>query len=215
MKEQLKDFILKTPQQLFKDGLTEVFLGGLMVLGGIALLLSSAFPPGFFKVTLPMLLSIGTTALLARWLEITELRLTTILPEKDTSSQHHGKRTRVAQATAIVILSGLALVVILMVNKLPQNMLVWIPSLLGLVLAVVWGFFGIRLKIRRFLALAGISVLIGITLSVLVLARIWSEAGTGLFLLLIYLVLEGVSILVSGRLSLRHQLRPDTIHRGN
>lgn len=208
MKEQLKDFILNTPQQLFKDGLTEVFLGGLMVFGGLALLLSSAFPSGFFKFTLPMLLCVGFTALLARWLEITEVRLTSTLLIDGDLNRHPGKRTRIAQATTIVILSGLALVVILMVNKLPQNMLVWIPSLLGLLLAAVWGFFGVRLKIRRFLILAGISVLIGISLSIFVLARIWSAASTGLYLLFIYLIMEGIMILVSGRLSLRQQLNP-------
>jgi hypothetical protein len=206
-RDSLQQLLLKTQRLQFEDGLTELLLGGFMLLGGFVLLVDTFIPIGGLKIALPALLFISGVLPLGSLHD----RVKTNLPSRRIRTASGlppaSPSFWAALGLAIAVLALLALAVIQLIIRIPAYGLAFTPLLMGLFLGIVWWILGIRLKIFRLVIVGALSLFLGGILSPIVLGVESIQGYMGFVLLAVYLALAGLVLLVSGGITLRSYLR--------
>jgi len=206
-KDSLQQLLLKSQRLQFEDGLIELLLGCFMLLAGLVLLVDAYIPSGGFKIVLPALLFIGGVLALAGLHD----KIKTLLSLKriggNSDLQPTGRGLWTALGIAITVFALMALAVIQLVIRIPDSALAFTPILMGLFLGIMWWILGIRLKIFRLVIVGALSVVLGGILSPIVLGVEFTQGYMGFILLAVFLALDGLVLLASGGITLRHYLQ--------
>jgi len=198
MKDNINYHVQRTRQYWHVDGLAELVAGGIFLFLGAYFFALSALPPNSLLNTL---LQAGFALIFIGSLLLGK-RLVTALKARLTFPRTGFVAYRSPTGQSRWISAGLALLMAALVVRLMATApasLAWMPAITGLVVAGGWLIFASRLGLPRFFLLAIASLALGIGLS---------PAGLGDLLgLAIYYALMGLTLLLSGGLTLRRYLK--------
>ena len=198
MSNNLDQTIQRTRQYWYVDGLAEIAFGGLCLFLGLYFFakatLSSGSPIGFFLDIGFVLLVVGYGVLAGRILKALKMRLTYPRTGYVSYPRSKGKRRRTTFIIGIII--GALLGLTFVTAPASSN---WIPAINGLIVGGAWLFVANKIGLPRFYAMALLSALLGIGISI---------AGLGDMLgLAVYYLATSLIILLCGGFALYIYLR--------
>ena len=195
MKDDLDRSTKRRRRYYINDGITELTLGGFMLPGGLSLI----FIPNPFLVGLVFIICMLTVT---RFTGMLRNRLVSTRKDHETYQEHSGwgMWTTLGKVFAILI-AALGFFIIAFLFQ-PSNWLAWLPTIVGVFLAVILLFQGFNLGIIRLVVLGILSLLLGIALSPIILGIEPSIGYYGLYSLATYMVMMGIAFLITGGLAL-------------
>ena len=198
MNNNLNQTIKRTRQYWYVDGLAEIAFGFLCLLLGLYFFAKVTVPPqstiGFLLDISFVLLVVGYAFLASRVVRAVKMRLT--YPRTGYVSYPRSSTKRRRTTFMIGAIIGTLLGVTFATAPASSN---WIPAINGLLISGAWLFIANRIGLYRFYAMALISSLLGLGLSI---------TGVGnLFGLAIYYLVTGMTMLALGGYTLYTYLR--------
>lgn len=198
MKGNINYHVQKTRQYWHIDGLAELVAGGIFLFLSVYFFALSALPPNSLLNTLLQagfaLIFIGSLLLGKRFVTALKARLT--FPR--TGFVEYRLPTNRSRWISAGVAFLMAALLVALMARTPAS-LAWMPAITGLIVAAGWLIFASRMGLPRFFLLALASLVFGIGLSL---------TGFGdIFGLAIYYALMGLTLLLSGGLTLRSYLK--------
>jgi hypothetical protein len=190
----------RTMRHSFEDGIGEMVYGIIFMLVGLILFGGLTLKPPFPHFwTIAFILAVWVPFLLSRWL-VPALRKRLVFPRTGyvVSRKLRGRLLWLVLSVSAV-LGGVGGFVVAFMFRAHPAAREWIPGALGLEAGAWLIFLGVRFTLRRYLLLAGFSILAGVAGS---LAGIGGDRGSAA-----YCAAMGLALLVSGALALRAHLR--------
>jgi hypothetical protein len=195
MSNNLDKNIQRTRQYWYVDGLAEIAFGGLCLFLGLYFFakatLSSGSPIGLFLDIGFVLLVVGYGVLAGRILKAVKMRLTYPRTGYVSYPRSKGKRRRTTFIIGIII--GALLGLTFVTAPASSN---WIPAINGLLLGGAWLFVANKIGLPRFYALALLSALLGVGISIAGLGDMLGLAVYYLATSLIMLVFGGFTLYI-------------------
>jgi hypothetical protein len=195
MKDQIDQTIQRTQQYWDIDGIPELIFGGIFMLLGIYFLIQTALPP---ESLISNLLNIAFVLIVlsggffgGRLINSLKTRLTYPRTGYVSYKRSRGKDRWIAGALAIIVVSAFFI--------LSPTYMAWIPGVTGLILSAFLVMMGRRLSLARFYALAAISLILGVGMS---LSGLGNDPG-----LAIFYGLMGLAVTISGAVTLYNYLQ--------
>ena len=193
MNNNLDQTIKRTRQYWYVDGLAEIAFGGLCLLLGLYFFTRAASPSGsaigFILDVGFVILVVGYGFLAGRILKAVKTRLT--YPRTGYISYSHSKVKKRRTTAIIGVIIGAVLGVTF--SAAPAS-LDWIPAINGLLIGGAWLFVAYKIGLPRFYAMALLSALLGIGISI---AGLGDRLGLAVYYLatsLIMLALGGFTL---------------------
>ncbi|MEJ2302743.1 MAG: hypothetical protein P8Y14_14570 [Anaerolineales bacterium] len=198
MKDQIDETIQRTQQYWNIDGIPELIFGGVFMLLGIYFLVQTALPPesllaNLLNITF-VLIVIGGIFLGGRLINSLKTRLTYPRTGYVSYKRSRGRSRWIAGASAIIIAAVVAAFFIL-----SPTYMAWIPGVTGIIASGFLLVSGYRLALARFYALAAISLILGVGIS---LSGMGNDPGLALFY-----GLMGLTVTISGVITLYNYLQ--------
>jgi hypothetical protein len=191
MNDEIDAIIQNTQRYHFEDGLTELFMGALGLLGSAVLL----FSIGDYLQT-GIWFTIGLIVI-ARLLEWSRRRFTYPRSGYVTYREHKSQLWKTLLGTGIALISiGVALAIAISLDD--WHNVQWIPLIIGAFIGAILIWQGIRLHLRRLIFLGIYSVLVGMIWSPLVMAPRSTEFYYGILYFGFYLFFFGIGAVISG-----------------
>ena len=192
--------MVHTLRHFLEDGIGEMAYGITFMLIGLILFgeatLKSPFPHFW---TIAFVLVVWAAFLLSRWL-VPALKKRLVFPRTGyvVSRKLRGRMLWLVLSAAAVVGGVGAFVAVFMLGAHPAAR-AWSPVILGIEVGGWLLFVGFRFEMRRYLLLAGFSLLAGVADS---LTGIGADCGSA-----VYMAAMGLALVVSGALALRVNLR--------
>ena len=198
MNNNLDQTIKRTRQYWYVDGLAEIAFGGLCLFLGLYFFAKDSMPSGstigFVLDVGFVVLVVGYGVLAGRILKAVKMRLT--YPRTGYVSYPHSKGKRRRTTFIIGMIIGALIGVTFATAPASLN---WIPAINGLLVGGAWLFLANKIGLPRFYAMALLSALLGIGISI---------AGLGdMFGLAVYYLVTSLIMLVFGGFTLYTYLR--------
>ena len=184
----------------FEDGIGEMLCGITFMLIGLILFGEATRKPPFPHFwTIAFVLVVWASILLSRWL-VPALKKRLVFPRTGyvVSRKLRGRMFWLVLSVAAVVGGVGAFVLAFMFRALPAAR-AWNPVILGIEVGGWLLFMGFRFEMRRYLLLAGFSLLAGVAGS---LTGMGADRGSA-----VYMAAMGLALVVSGALALRANLR--------
>ena len=185
-----------TLRHSLEDGIGEMAYGIAFMLIGLILFGEATLKPPFPHFwTIAFVLVVWAAILLSRWL-VPALKKRLVFPRTGyvVSRKPRGRMLWLVLSVAAVVGGVGTFVAVFMLRALPAAR-AWIPAILGIEVGGWLLFMGFRFEMRRYLLLAGFSLLAGVA---------GSLTGMGAA---VYMAAMGLALVVSGALALRANLR--------
>ena len=190
MNGQIDTLIRNTQRHLFEDGLTELFLGFLAILGGGVLW----FPDSPLLAGIWFIIGVVVIVRIQEWLRA---RFTYPRSGFVTYREHKSQLSKTLLGTTVVILIICAILIMAIILNGWHNVR-WIPLIVGTFIGVILIWQGIRLHLVRLVVLGIYSTLVGMIWSLLIAASQSTEFYYGLLIFGAYLFFFGIGALISG-----------------
>jgi hypothetical protein len=198
MKDQIDQAVQRTQQYWNIDGIPELIFGGIFMLLGIYFLIQTALPPESLLANLLniafVFIVLGGGFLGGRLINSLKTRLTYPRTGYVSYKRSRGKDRWIAGAFAIIIAAVVSAFFIL-----SPTYMAWIPGVTGIIASGFLLVIGYRLALARFYALAAISLILGVGIS---LSGMGNDPG-----LAIFYGLMGLAVIISGAVTLHNYLQ--------
>jgi hypothetical protein len=198
MKDQIDQAVQRTQQYWNIDGIPELIFGGIFMLLGIYFLIQTVLPPESLLSNLLniafVFIVLGGGFLGGRLINSLKTRLTYPRTGYVSYKRSRGKDRWIAGAFAIIIAAVVSAFFIL-----SPTYMAWIPGVTGIIASGFLLVIGYRLALARFYALAAISLILGVGIS---LSGMGNDPG-----LAIFYGLMGLAVTVSGAVTLHNYLQ--------
>jgi hypothetical protein len=203
MEQQIDTVIRRTQLYNFEDGLTEVFIGALTILGGLVLL-TARFPFIAFGVFLMGVILITFT--------LERIRERNTYPRSGyiTYKEHRSKRW-VSLLLVIIgcLVAGGFLIAAFLLDY--HHALAWPALIVGVFVGGAFLYKGILLRLVRIIFLGAIITLFGFLFSPIVLGSEATEGYKGLTTIGLFFFSVGVACLISGGWRFRKYLQENPL----
>ncbi|MGD1002835.1 MAG: hypothetical protein ABSA67_19265 [Candidatus Brocadiia bacterium] len=190
----------RTVRHSLEDGIGEMLFGVTFILVGLVIFGEATLKPPFPHFwTIAFVLVVWAAILLSRWL-VPALKKRLVFPRTGyvVSRKPSGRLLWLVLSVA-AILGGLGGFVAAFISHVNPAARAWIPVILGIEVGGWLLFMGFRFEMKRYLLLAGFSLLAGIAGS---LTGTGADRGSA-----VYMAAMGLALAVSGALALRANLR--------
>lgn len=197
MNDNLKHLEQRARRYWYMDGLAELTLGGICLVLGAYFLLQALLPEESLAAQIlsagMALLIIGLVFLGRKIVGFFKERLTYPRTGYVSYKQPPGQKRWIAAGAALI-----AAAVIVLFTAMAPPVIAWVPLVSGALIGAALAYFSYKVKLRRVLVLAGLSLLFGLGMGFSGL-----EDNLGLA---IYYGLMGLALLTSGGLTLARYL---------
>ncbi len=200
----LESLISRTQRQHFRDGTTELMIGGILLGGGLALGFS---PQPLFAGFTMIVIILGVSWLYER------LKFRLVYPRsgfvtlRDQTGPRRLVQILIGFALGLAIVGGFLYFLLNGAN----NAIAWITPMMGIVIGLVLLAQSLWLKTYRLIVHGLLSVVTGIIFSPFVLGEQQTAGYIGLSLMSVYFFTLGLAFLVSGGLTLRSFVRQNPV----
>jgi hypothetical protein len=197
--ENLDKLSKRSQQYWYSDGFAEIVVGGLFVLLGayfwLQYILEASSSLAGMLTTMFVILIVGS-GFLGRWL-IRTLKERITYPRTGYVAFRRPERSRLRSILIIALTISVAIAISALFAG-EASLQRWIPGVSGLVIGLLWTYFGLKSELIRFYLVGIFSVLTGAATS-------WWGSDTGLGLTIIY-GLVGLAMVISGTITLLRYL---------
>lgn len=203
MSTQIDAAIRQTQRYNFEDGLTEIFVGTLAILGGFVLTIAKSPFLAFGVFVLAL-------ALITKTLDHFKERY--VYPRSGylTYKEHKSKLWVTLLIAMICLLAATALIVLALLYDY-DHALAWPSLIVGVFMGGALLYKGIQLRLTRIIFLGALTILFGFTFSPVVLRSEATEGYNGLAAFGIFFFVVGVAFLISGGLRFRKYLQENPL----